>query len=179
MKRSVETSNQTNRVVGAFLNLLLADEYVLYTKTRTAHWNVDGTNYFELHVSLENQYNTLDFMIDEIAEQIRLLGQYALGSLEDFLSIAQMRDNHQNFRKTTKILETLRTDHEMIMDILQREILSVSEQLNATNTSLFLSRLLEQHQRMVWMLGTLSMNPKYRINRGIHTNSSQLVDWLD
>lgn len=179
MKRSVETSNQTNRVVGAFLNLLLADEYVLYTKTRTAHWNVDGTNYFELHVSLENQYNTLDSMIDEIAEQIRSLGHYALGSLEDFVSAAQMTGDHQNFRKTTKILETLHTDHEMIMGILQREILSVSELLNATNTALFLSRLLEQHQRMAWMLSTLSMNPKYRPNQEIQANSSRLVDWQD
>lgn len=179
MKRSAETSIQTNRVVVAFLNLLLADEYVLYTKTRTAHWNVDDTNYFELHVSLENQYNTLDFMIDEIAEQIRSLGHYALGSLKDFLSIAQMSDDHQNFRKTTKILETLRTDHELIMGILEHEILSVSEHLNATDTALFLSRLLEQHKKMVRTLNSLSINPGYQINQETHTNSSRLVDWQD
>jgi starvation-inducible DNA-binding protein len=88
MKRSFEIPDQPNVVV-TFLNLLLADEYILYTKTRTAHWNIDGSNNFELHVFLENQYNTLDIMIDEIAEQIRSLGHYALGSLKDFLSIDQ------------------------------------------------------------------------------------------
>ena len=73
MKPTAEITGQNNEVVVTFLNLLLADEYVLYTKTRTAHWNVDGEKDFEFHVFLENQYNTLDIMIDDIAEQIRSL----------------------------------------------------------------------------------------------------------
>lgn len=179
MKPSTETSNQTNEVVVAFLNLLLADEYVLYTKTRTAHWNVGGTNYFELHVFLENQYNMLDLMIDEIAEQIRSLGHYALGSLKDFLSIAQMSDDNHNFRKSTEILETLRADHETIIGILRHEILSVSTKLNDTNTAFFLTGLLDQHEKMARMLNSLSSNPEYQINQQIHTNSSRLLDWQD
>ena len=179
MKKTTETQSHNNEVVVTFLNLLLADEYVLYTKTRTAHWNIDGSNYFELHVFLENQYNTLDIMIDEIAEQIRSLGHYALGSLKDFLSIAQMSDDNHSFNKSGEIFETLRNDHETIIGILQHEIQSVSTKLNDMNTAAFLTGLMEQHKKMNWMLRFLSSNPEYSMSNQILTNSSQLMDGQD
>ena len=70
MAPTTEIPGKNDKVVVTFLNLLLADEYVLYTKTRAAHWNVDEANSFEIKVFLENQYNALDIMIDEIAERI-------------------------------------------------------------------------------------------------------------
>ena len=91
MKPDSAIPNPNNEVVVTFLNLLLAEEYVLYTKTRTTHWNVEGLNNFELHVFLENQFNTLDEIIDEIAIRIRSLGHFALDSLKNFLSISQIR----------------------------------------------------------------------------------------
>lgn len=33
----------------AILNTLLADEYLLYTKTRNYHWNVVGPQFNDLH----------------------------------------------------------------------------------------------------------------------------------
>ncbi|MFA5329552.1 MAG: DNA starvation/stationary phase protection protein [Prolixibacteraceae bacterium] len=179
MKKSTETPSHNNEIVVTFLNILLADEYVLYTKTRTAHWNIDGSNYFELHVFLENQYNTLDVIIDDLAEQIRSLGHYALGSLKDFLSIAQMSEDNHDFTKSGKIFETLLSDHETIIAMLQHEILSVSNKLNARNTAVFLTGLLEQHKKMVWMLKFLSSNPEYSMSNQIPANSSQLMDWQD
>lgn len=179
MKKSTETPSHNNEIVVTFLNILLADEYVLYTKTRTAHWNIDGSNYFELHVFLENQYNTLDVIIDDLAEQIRSLGHYALGSLKDFLSIAQMNEDNHDFTKSGKIFETLLNDHETIIGILQHEILSVSTKLNDGNTAVFLTGLLEQHKKMVWMLRFLSSNPEYSMSNQIPTNSSHLIDWQD
>ena len=179
MKKSSEAPKISNEVVVTFLNLLLADEYILYTKTKTAHWNVDGSNYFELHVFLENQYSTLDLMIDEIAEQIRSLGHYALGSLKEFLSNAQMSDDNHNFSKSGEIFETLRTDHETIIGILQHEILSISTNLNHTSTTVLLTGLLEQHKKLAWMLRFISSNPEYSISQRILANSSQLIDWQD
>ncbi len=179
MKPTAKIPNQNDEVVVTFLNLLLANEYVLYTKTRTAHWNIDGSNNFELHVFLENQYNSIDVMIDEIAEQIRSLRHYTLGSLKDFLSIAQMSDDNHNFSQSGEIFETLQKDHEKIISILQHEISSVTTKLNDMNTAVFFTRLLEQHKKMSWMLRFLSSNPEYKMSQQIPTNSSQLIDWQD
>jgi len=179
MNQAIEIPDQTNEVVVTFLNLLLADEYVLYTKTRTAHWNIDGSNYFELHVFLENQYNTLDIMIDEIAEQIRSLGHYALGSMKDFLSIAHLSNDNHNFHKSDEIFETLRNDQEMIIGILQHEILTIKTKFNDMNTAIFLTGLVEQHKKLAWMLRFLLINPEYSMSQRILSNSSQLIEWQE
>ncbi len=171
--------DQASEVVVTFLNLLLADEYVLYTKTRTAHWNIDSENYFETHVFLENQYNTLDRLIDEIAEQIRSLGHFAFGSLKDFLSIAQMSDDNHNFSKTGEIFETLQNDHDSIIRILQHEIVSISANLNDMNTVVVLAGLLEQHIKMVRTLREISSNPEYILSQQNPSNSSKLMEWQD
>lgn len=165
MNQPIAITNHDNEVVVTFLNLLLADEYVLFTKTRTAHWNVDGSNYFELHVFLENQYNELDSIIDEIAEQIRSLGHFALGSLKDFLSLAQICDDNQNFSKSKLIFETLKKDHESIVSIIQHEINPISDHFNNRATADFLSGILEQHKKMGWMLRMFMSNSEFNASR--------------
>ncbi|MBA4410782.1 MAG: DNA starvation/stationary phase protection protein [Bacteroidota bacterium] len=173
MNQTTETSIENNKVVVTFLNLLLADEYVLYTKTRTAHWNLDGSNYFELHVFLENQYNVLDLMIDEIAEQIRSLGHYALGSLKDFLSIAQMNDDNQNFRNAGQVFETLLNDHQRIIHIIKHELSPISQVFSNRRTAIFLTEILEKHKKMAWMIRLFMSNPEINVKNRIRINNNQ------
>ena len=167
MDPSTQIPDQNDDIVVTFLNRLLADEYVLYTKTRTAHWNVDGANYFELHVFLENQYNELDGMIDGIAEQIRSLGHFALGSLKDFLSIAQICDDNQDFRNSEQIFETLRNNHESVVRLIQHEINPVSDKFKEVDTANFLTGILEQHKKMAWMLRMFMSNSEFNTNNQI------------
>jgi len=175
MKPSTETPTQTNEVVVTFLNLLLADEFVLYTKTRTAHWNVDGANYFELHVFLENQYNALDEIIDDTAEQIRSLGHFALGSLKDFLSLAQMSFRKDNFSNSGEIFETLRTDNKAIISMIQHEINPISDVFKDRSTAYFLTGLLGRHKKMAWMLRKFMSNPEFNKNKQTQRINNQSV----
>lgn len=175
MKAATAIPNQNNEVVVTFLNLLLAEEYVLYTKTRTAHWNVDGLNNFELHVFLENQYNTLDEIIDEIAVQIRSLGHFALGSLKDFLSISQMSDDNEDLSNSRQTFEILLHDHEAIILIIHHELDPILNQLKDADTAEFLSGILAQHQKKVWMLRAFLSKPD---STTLHkrTKSAQFTD---
>ncbi|KAF5270941.1 hypothetical protein FQR65_LT17746 [Abscondita terminalis] len=65
--------------VAQALNILLADETVLYVKTRNAHWNIEGSDFHAVHLFFEEQYNRLSETIDDIAERVRSLGHYAVG----------------------------------------------------------------------------------------------------
>ena len=51
---------------------LLADSFVVYFKTHTYHWNIEGPDFFELHEEFENEYKTVASHIDIIAERIRV-----------------------------------------------------------------------------------------------------------
>jgi len=97
MKPSIEISNENLKEVATLLNTLLADEYLLHTKTRNAHWNIQGHNFNELHKFFESQYNSLDIIIDDTAERVRALGHFALGSLKNFLAVARLVEQNDDF----------------------------------------------------------------------------------
>src|SRR6187402_2257249 len=97
-KASTKESQETNigiiesnkQSVADELNKLLSDEFVLYTKTRKFHWNVEGAQFHDLHLFFEKQYTQIETIIDEVAERIRKIGHYALGSMQHYLQEASL-----------------------------------------------------------------------------------------
>jgi len=72
------------------LSKILADEYVLYTKTRKAHWNVVGPDFYNKHKFFEDQYLQLEKIVDEVGERIRKLGHFPPASLKQFLELTHL-----------------------------------------------------------------------------------------
>ena len=52
-------SEENSKNVANSLNEVLADEFLLYTKTLNFHWNIEGRDFHALHLFLEEQYNQL------------------------------------------------------------------------------------------------------------------------
>lgn len=152
MKPTLGIPDHDIEEVVTFLNTLLADEYVLYTKTRNAHWNVTGQNFYELHKFFETQYEVLDIMIDDIAERVRTLGHFSIGSLRDFLSVTHMGEEKDDFNNSKQIIQTLVNDHETIIRIIRNDIIPISDKYRDLGTADFVTGLMEQHEKMAWML---------------------------
>ncbi len=62
------------------LNLRLAATLDLYTQTKQAHWNVKGTDFFQLHELFDQLAAHVFEFIDTIAERATALGGYAAGT---------------------------------------------------------------------------------------------------
>src|SRR3569623_3348480 len=92
MKTNIGISEKNRAAVSAQLAKLLADEFVLYTITRNAHWNVEGPDFHAMHLFFEGQYEQLDELMDSVAERIRQLGHYAPGTLIGFLGLTHLTD---------------------------------------------------------------------------------------
>lgn len=152
MKPSIEISNENLKEVTTLLNTLLADEYLLYTKTRNAHWNVQGENFNELHKFFESQYDSLDIIIDDTAERVRALGHFALGSLKNFLKVARLIEQNDDFGDENHIIQTLLKDHESIIRSLRKDITIIADEFKDLGTADFMTGLMEQHEKMAWML---------------------------
>lgn len=101
--------------VSKILDLLLADEYMLSTKTRNFHWNVTGPRFSQLHTLFENQYAQLNEVIDAVAERTRALGSPALGGLRSFLEKTRLHDSPERGLKDAPMLTALLEDHESSM----------------------------------------------------------------
>ena len=91
MKPHIGIEDENRKGVVQILNQLLADEYLLYTKTRNFHWNVTGPDFSQLHKFFESQYEELDEIIDEVAERTRSLGEKPVATLKEFLQQARLK----------------------------------------------------------------------------------------
>ncbi len=138
--------------VVALLNTLLADEFLLYTKTRNYHWNVTGPQFNDLHKFFESQYEALDEVIDAVAERARALGGRAAGSLEEFRKLARLGEEVGKVPAARDMLAGLLADHEALARSLRADVDTVTDKHKDTGTADFLTGLLEQHEKSAWML---------------------------
>lgn len=75
------------------LNKSLANAHMLYFKLRKFHWNIKGDNFMELHKLLETHYEEMAMNIDDIAERVSQLGGNAIGTAQEFISMASIKEN--------------------------------------------------------------------------------------
>ena len=140
MKLNIEIAESELKAVALLLNTLLADEYVLYTKTRNAHWNIQGQNFIALHKFFESQYDALDIIIDDVAERVRSLGHFALGSLKDFTAMTRLSEHNYDFTDPKHIMKTLLEDHEAVVRSLRKDIQVAAEKHRDLGTADFHDR---------------------------------------
>ena len=134
------------------LNRLLADEHVLYIKTRNFHWNVTGPRFHSLHLFLEDQYTQIAETIDEVAETARQFGGVATGTMREFLEQTRLHEGSGRVPDEDGILLALLGDHEAIIRTLREDVERADEAYNAPEAADFLTSVLEQHNKMAWML---------------------------
>jgi starvation-inducible DNA-binding protein len=152
MKTNIGISEKNGQLIVNQLAKVLADEYVLYTKTRNAHWNVEGADFYEKHKFFEMQYTQLDEFIDKIAERIRSLGFYTPATLASFLSLTQLTEFSREKNDSNGFIKELLMDHESIIFKLRENIPSFATDLHDLGTSDFITGLMEEHEKMAWLL---------------------------
>lgn len=139
------------QIVSIELNKLLADEFVLQTKTRNYHWNVEGANFHELHKLYEAQIATLDEMIDEVAERIRTIGFFAEARLEAYLQLTTLIEQPFTNAQHDQ-MKNLLGSHETIINNLRRLIPLFGDKHKDWGSADFITKLLTQHEKMSWMI---------------------------
>jgi len=149
---NIDLRNAHREAVAYLLNLLLADEQVLYTKTRNYHWNVRGMHFHSLHRLFEEQYQELALAIDSVAERIRALGHYAIGSMRSYIELTRLTETNHVDGRAEIMLQNLLNDHESIIRTLRRDLSEEAEKYRDMGTSDFATDLLEKHEKMAWMI---------------------------
>ena len=156
MKPNIGISEGNRKSVAFLLNVLLADEYILYTKTRNYHWNVTGPHFQEYHKFFEAQYEVLDDFIDDVAERVRSLGEKSVATLSEFLKHARLKEHPGEFPPSKEMIGNLIKDHELVIQNLREGLKACGDTYQDAGTNDFLTGLMEQHEKMAWMLRSLS-----------------------
>lgn len=152
MKTQIGIKEENLAKVAHSLNILLADEYVLYTKTRNAHWNVEGDDFYNKHLFFEQQFTQLNDIIDSVAERIRTLGHYTPGTLKLFLELTHLTEQSNEKNDSISFIKELLVDHESIIIHLRENITVYANEFHDLGTSDFVTGIMETHEKMAWML---------------------------
>ena len=152
MKTNIGISEANRKVVSEQLGKLLADEFVLYTKTLNAHWNVEGPDFHSMHVYFEAQYKQLQELVDTVAERMRVLGHYAPGTMKKFLALTHLTEFSEAKNDSLSYIKELLKDHESIIEYIRGNIETDAEDFKDATTSDFITGIAEEHEKMAWML---------------------------
>jgi starvation-inducible DNA-binding protein len=148
---NIGLSDEQRTPVVKILNMLLSDEYVLYTKTRNYHWNVLGPQFNDLRKFFEEQYTELNVVVDDVAERARALGGWAFGTLQEFVQHARLKEVPGQYPNARDMIANLLADHETLVRQLRAD-LETAEKHHDMGTNDFLTGLMEKHEKMAWML---------------------------
>ncbi|RYD71855.1 MAG: DNA starvation/stationary phase protection protein [Sphingobacteriales bacterium] len=152
MKTNIGISAENRQAVSEQLAKLLADEYVLYTKTRNAHWNVEGADFLSKHKFFEEQYGLLEGFIDSVAERIRKIGHYAPATLKNFLALTHLTEYSERKNDSLGYIKDLLADHETVIEFIRGNINPIADEYGDAGTSDYLTGLMEEHEEMAWIL---------------------------
>ena len=145
------TEDQRAGVV-SLLNNDIANAYLTLIKTKKFHWDVVGPQFRSLHQIWEEQYQALTENIDAMAERVRALGGFPVGTAGGFLEHASVKEQPDNIPLATEMVKQLVDDHELIIRSLRDHVDQASEEFHDEGTADFLTGLMEQHEEMAWML---------------------------
>jgi starvation-inducible DNA-binding protein len=142
---------QKQAQVADSLNTLLAHEYVLYTETLNFHWNVRGPHFGPLHELFGKQYEQLLEIADRVAERVRALGGFSLGTLPEFLERSTLVQKPGKSLDAMTMIAQLVEDHETVIQLI-RDYSAQAAQARDEGSVNMLGDLIETHEKMAWFL---------------------------
>ena len=100
----------TRNIAGA-LNVLLADVFALYFKTKNFHWHVSGPHFRDYHLLFDEQAEQIFALTDLIAERVRKVGGTTVHSIGHIARLQRVSDNDADFVSPLDMLAELREDN--------------------------------------------------------------------
>jgi starvation-inducible DNA-binding protein len=143
-------SNARRDIAGA-LNVLLADTFALYMKTKNFHWHVSGPHFRSLHLLFDEHADQIFATTDDIAERVRKIGGVTLHSIGEIARLQRIPDNDADYVDPLDMVEELRSDNQALIASL-REIHDLCDEEGDVATASLIENWIDQAERRVWFL---------------------------
>ena len=148
---NIGVSQEQRKQIANTLNIMLSDEYMLFTKLFKYHWNVTGMAFGPLHKLFEEQYEEVFKHIDNLAERVRALGEWPIGTLSEFKEHSNLQEHPGKNPDDRTMISDLVTDYETVIRHM-REAAATIEKSGDIVTANFVEEIIEQHEKGAWML---------------------------
>lgn len=153
MTIDIGIGTQDRKHIADGLAHLLADTYTLYLKTHNFHWNVTGPMFNALHSMFMVEYNELWLSLDEIAERIRALDEFAPGSGSQYARLSSIPEE-TGVPDWKGMVAQLVSGHETCARTA-RDAFKRAEAGNDQPTADLATTRMQAHEKTAWMLRSL------------------------
>ncbi len=143
-------SNAVKDLAGA-LNILLADMFGLYLKTKNFHWHVSGPHFRDYHLMLDEQADQIFATTDAIAERVRKIGATTVRSIGHIGRLQRIQDNDADFVTPLDMLAELRDDNQQLVANM-RETHGLCDEHEDVATASLLEVWIDEAERRTWFL---------------------------
>jgi len=150
MKNTIGIDQKLATSLSEKLNELLADYQLFYQNLRGLHWNIKGSNFFELHLKFEEYYNDAIIKVDEIAERVLTLEGTPLHAFSDYLAHSKIKEE-KGVHDGKEGVQIVMTNLSTILD-KERQILSIASDANDEGTASLMSDYISEAEKTMWML---------------------------
>ena len=143
------------RDIAAALNLILADVFALYLKTKNFHWHKSGPHFRDYHLLLDEQSDQIFAMTDVLAERVRKVGGTTLHSIGEVSRLTRVADNDALYVEPQDMLAELREDNSELAKRMRSAHEVCDEHGDVASTSQ-LEIYIDETERRTWFLAEAS-----------------------
>jgi len=151
LKTPTDLGAEATKDLSAALNVLLADLFALYVKTKNFHWHISGPHFRDYHLLLDEQADEIFAITDTVAERVRKVGGQTLRSIGQIARLQRVSDNDADYVSPLDMLAELREDN-MRLAAHMRETHGVCDERGDVATASLLEVWIDEAEKRVWYL---------------------------
>jgi starvation-inducible DNA-binding protein len=149
-------SEEVQKVAEA-VNPVVADAFALYVKTKNYHWHLSGSHFYEYHLLLDEQAESILSSIDPLAERMRRIGATTIRSVSHVNRLQSIEDDNEEFVHPGEMMRRLLEDNRRIAET-HRKAHDICESAKDAATAGLLEGTIDETEKRIWFL--------YEITRG-------------
>jgi starvation-inducible DNA-binding protein len=137
--------------ISGALNVLLAEVFALYIKTKNFHWHMSGPHFPDYHLLLDEHGDQIFAMTDAIAERVRKIGGVTIHSIGHIDGLQRLTDNDAEYVDPLDMLAEVREDNRALLAGM-REAHDLCDEENDVATTSLLEVWIDETERRIWFL---------------------------
>ena len=151
LKTPSDLGAEAKKDLSGALNILLADLFALYLKTKNFHWHISGPHFRDYHLLLDEQADQIYSITDTVAERVRKLGGSTIRSIGQIAKLQRMLDNDAEYVSPLDMLAELREDNQRLIAYM-RETHALCDERGDVATASLVEVWIDDAEKRVWYL---------------------------
>ena len=128
----------------------MADTFIMYFKTHSFHWNIEGQDFAQYHEFFGDLYEDVYSAVDPLAENIRKLGDYSPKSLMDLYDHKTIMEESSIPSLTGMLTATLAANDQVLYSL--NKVFALAQKNNKQGLCNFIADRIDTHEKHGWQI---------------------------